>query len=228
MILMTRPARYEESFRRALNGTDNRILPFPLLEVEPVGPQVLSTEGYDALIFTSRIAAGEAETRLTSKTLKCFAVGSGTAATLIDAGFKSVIDTGGTAERMAEFLNRARFTRGLYLSGEYVTADLAQLLPDRVDRLVVYKTTPATTLPDLVRNALQSGENWVAPFFSQRSYEAFEHALLQAGLPELSRTGHAVVISRKVGNESRLQWGAQTVSASPDAKGMFTAIKAAA
>ena len=227
MILMTRPIDYEESFRNAL-GKDAKILRCPLLNTVPVGRDQIATADHDALIFTSRMAVKHSAKRIVDKSLKCIAVGPGTAGELKQSGFPVIHEAGGTAEHLVQFLRQVDFDRGLYLSGKDVTEDLSSLHPGRVDRMVVYETVPAQSLQRCVIHQLRTGRTWIAPFFSSRTYQTFERLVRRAGLKEFCRLGHAVVISHAVADQISVPWGSRTIAGLPTAESMYVTIKAAA
>ena len=227
MIFMTRSTDFEESFRKAL-GRDAKVLSCPLLKTAPVGRDQIATVDYDFLIFTSRMAVKHSARRIADKGLKCFAVGPGTAYELEQHGFPIVIDAGGTAEHLVQFVRQADFDRGLYLSGKDVTVDLSAQFPTRVDRLVVYETIPAQSLPRSVIHHLNSGKPWIAPFFSKKTYQSFEQLVRLAELQDSCLLGHAVAISDAVAGQFSVPWGSQTVVELPNAASMYAAIRAVA
>ena len=226
MILMTRPADFEESFRAAI-GHEADVESCPLLDVKSVGVGPVDVGDYDVLIFTSRTAVKHSEQRILDRNKPCYAVGPGTASALHDLEFNSVVEAGGTADRLIHVLQDRPLGRALYVSGADVTANLALLFPDQVDRVVVYETAPVKNLPQSVQRHLKSGRYWTAPFFSKKTYLTFDRLVREAGLQHTCVHGHAVAISNAITRLFALPWGFHTVAHAPDANGMYAAIGAA-
>lgn len=228
MILMTRPRAYNAEFRAALDNVKSELVSCPVLEIRAAGPSVINTEDRDALIFTSRAAVQHAARRVTNRTVKSYAVGPGTARDLIAAGFRPVIDAGGTAKHLLDMFAYAPFQNALYLSGRDVTVNLADHFPNRITRTVVYEAVASRAIPNDIQDALKNGRQWIAPFFSRRSYETFEELILKSGLEDVCMTGQVIAISNKVTRDATLPWKIRTVAPSPNARGMIDAVKAAA
>ena len=223
MILMTRPACYEYAFRAAFPG--ETLMPCSVLEPTPIGQQGINIEGYDALIFTSRLAVQHAKARVSDRAIKVYAVGPGTASMLREAGFKDIVSGSGTAADLVPMLASAQFKRALYLSGSVVTMDLQAIDPVRIHRFPVYDVRPVQSLSPLVTEALARTERWFAPFFSTRSYKIFQDLLMRAGAEAECTRGHMIPIARTVVRKSSLVWGRCTFAPTPDAAGVYSALR---
>jgi len=229
VIIQTRPKEYGAG-RCLRDLTSQTVLEAPALRYETVGHGEISISDYDALIFTSRLAVQAVKARVSDRSVKSFAVGPGTAHELRAAGFENVIEAEGTAQSLVSCLRSFRFTRALYLSAEDVTVDLSQIESLTVDRLIVYRMSPATDLPKLVKDTDTNPEPWLVPLYSARSCQVFEDLVRQSGLAHktATATATAVFISEKVASKSSLPWGTRIIATSCDADGMAAAIKAAA
>lgn len=227
MIIQTRPKEYGAG-GCLLDLTSQTVLEAPALRYETVGHGAISTSDYDALIFTSRLAVQAVQARVSDRAIRSFAVGPGTADELRAAGFENVIEADGTALSLLLCLQSFNFTRALYLSAENVTLDLSQIEDLTIDRLVVYRMSPAAELPELVKDTATNPEPWLVPLYSARSCQVFEDLVGQSGLMHKAATATAVFISEKVASMSSLPWATKIVATSCDADGMAAVIKAAA
>lgn len=228
MIVYTRPDAYQIEAAALAAQVARDVLPSPVLRFQPLGAGRLSVTGFDALIFTSRLAVRASAQRISDQTLTCYAVGAGTAGELERAGFENVAEAGGDVLTLLPMLSRAPFRRALYLSGAEVTLDLSERDPKRIERRVVYDMIPSDGLAQQVRSVLARGEACITPLYSVRSCRIFEHHLREAGLETASSHCTAVFISEKVRAASTLPWGKAIVAPTPDRCGMMNAICQAA
>jgi uroporphyrinogen-III synthase len=228
MIVFTRPDAYQSEVAELAAAVPHKVVPSPVLKFQPLGKGILSVAGFDALIFTSRLAVRACAGRISNRALMCFAVGPGTAEELTRSGFSHVIAAQGDVGALLAILKVTPFRRALYVSGAEVTVDLSDRDPRRIERRVVYDMVPSDGLADQVRSILASGEAVITPLYSARSCRIFERHLREAGLEKVSSHSTAVFISEKVRTASTLPWGRAVVATTPDRSGMINAIRQAA
>src|SRR4051812_42337821 len=113
LILNSRPiehrARFHAAFGEALPGW--RIIDCPVLTAEPLTPRLPASGGFDAVIFTSQIAASLFPVTSAWSGKKVLAVGEATASAACAAGFTEVIDTGKDVDDLRSHLSSAAFGR---------------------------------------------------------------------------------------------------------------------
>jgi uroporphyrinogen-III synthase len=198
LILNTRPLVYRERVHAALADAGLPILDCPLMVPQAISALLPPPDTFDAVIFTSPLGVRFFSSGAVWRTKKVFALGPGTETAAKEAGFTDITRTGFDAEDMVYVLDRAKFSKALYASGEDVTVDLADNLPGRVQRVSLYRMIALTDLPADVIDAAKAGQHIVAPLFSKRSAAVLNDILNKAGLNRQNMHMTAVGISAEV------------------------------
>jgi uroporphyrinogen-III synthase len=85
-IVITRPEERAGELVMRLEALGHEVVPCPLIDVEPLGEEPLSLEGYDWVIVTSRTGAELLSERAAGRWPSVAAIGPGTAAALRELG----------------------------------------------------------------------------------------------------------------------------------------------
>ncbi|WP_299793963.1 uroporphyrinogen-III synthase [uncultured Marivita sp.] len=125
----------------------------PVSDVSSTDPNHDALRETDIFVVTSVYASLHLiNAGMMAKTTPIYAVGPGTAAPLRKAGFSKVFQAEGDAKSLLSLiLKNVTPTDGtiFYISGQDITADIAQLLVDRgydAKRVVVYEARPSRAL----------------------------------------------------------------------------------
>lgn len=198
MIINTRPVQYEAAFSAAFSGLGHDIVVSPALRAEALPTALPDAAAFDTLVLTSQTALAHFPTNEIWRTKQVFAVGEATAAMARGVGYEKVTSTGENAVDLLQTLKVAGFAKALYPSAETVVADLELALPERVQRVAVYRTVPTTVLSEEALQRLRREERTYVPLFSARSASAFAEAVSAAGLDSRARHITVVAISKAV------------------------------
>ena len=216
MILNTRPEFYRDRFHEAFAHIGLPILDCPVLTAESTGVALPGPEAFDAVIFTSQIAATMFPALGEWQSKKAYVVGPGTAGAARAAGFSDVVCTGADAEDMERQLVNELFRNALYVSAEDVTKDLSEVFSARVRRLPIYRMAPLADLPDSVLNAVRDNAQVIAPLFSRRSAATLAILLGRARIAPDSTHIYAVGISDDVFAAEEGPWHCRAVATHPN------------
>jgi len=104
-VIVTRAREQMEPLAGRLESLGLEVVRCPLIELQPIGPEVLELEGYDWVVVTSPFAAREALRRAGGRLPAVAAIGPGTAAALAEGGVEpTLVPTVSTQEGLlAEF-----------------------------------------------------------------------------------------------------------------------------
>jgi uroporphyrinogen-III synthase len=89
--IVTRAAGHAEPLARRLEELGFDVVRWPLIELEPVGPERVETRGYDWVVVTSAFGARELLRRATARPHRVAAIGPGTAAALREGGVEPAL-----------------------------------------------------------------------------------------------------------------------------------------
>jgi uroporphyrinogen-III synthase len=205
-VLLTRPQAQSKVLGAVLEGQGIEWLGEPLLRIVPVpwDPGVLA--GKQALLLTSANASRELlRVAAIRRDMPIHAVGPGTAAPLLAAGFSDVQSAGGTAADLMAHVRRhvdPGAGRLLHLSGLDITRDLAAGLASggfAVDRVVAYRAAAVERLSGKVMREISRNRIDAAVFLSARTAAIFCNLVIASGTTDACARMTAVAISRKVG-----------------------------
>ncbi len=106
-IAVTRPTGLDRELGGRLEALGHEVVSCPLIEVEPLSDEPIDASGYDWLLVTSRIGAGEVGRRLARPAARLAAVGPGTAAELARHGLRAdLVPAAASQEGLAAALPR--------------------------------------------------------------------------------------------------------------------------
>lgn len=194
-VLLTRPAGENEALQTRLEARGLQVRCLPLLQIVPLpeGPAqrriILDIDHYDAIVVISKPAARHLLERLDHwwpqlpVGLRLFALGSGTAQLLREAGLSvQVAPSGHDSEHLLPLLLQTPcLQRTLIISGEGGRQHLEETLTGtgvRVERLELYRRE-ASAVPEAV--ARQCLQHWQPDLITVLSGET---------LHQLERVGH--------------------------------------
>ncbi|MDX2224085.1 MAG: uroporphyrinogen-III synthase [Rhodospirillaceae bacterium] len=180
IILNTRPVIYRDVMRAGLAPLAVPVIDAPLLETRPLAVIVPRAAAFDALIFTSQIAAAFFPADEAWRATPVYAVGDATADAARRAGFSRVISAAGNARDLARVLEQNRFRRALYPSAVDVAAALDADFSCRIVRLATYRMELRGSFEPGIIQTLRAAARIVVPVFSRRSARAAATALTNA------------------------------------------------
>jgi uroporphyrinogen-III synthase len=234
-LLLTRPAAGpdDDPFHAALLAAGHRVLSAPLLAVVPTGARP-SFDGVQGLIVTSRNALkvlAAQEMPDAAFALPLFAVGPSTAAYARALGFRYVMEGPGTGQALAETVRQTVIPAAgplLHLAGETLAFDLKGALEEsgfsvRVE--TVYRTEPATELPEAAASALRAGTLDGVVLMSPRTAKVYASLAESTGLLRHDPAPLLFCLSEAVARELGPPAGVRiAVAAAPNSQEMLALI----
>lgn len=191
-IVITRPKGETDALQELLHGRGLRVIHEPLSHIAlKSAAQAMLAEAIaanpDAVLVTSRhgVQALAALSELRDLALLC--VGEATARVAMSAGFLRVSAAGGTVRQMLEYIMQSydQGSRLLYVCGEHVRMDLAELLTRQgfpTGRITVYEAWAARNFSDVFAEQLKREQVDAVTFLSPRAAQIFTALARQAGL----------------------------------------------
>lgn len=205
-ILVTRPEADAAATIRRLAARGYQGLPAPGLVVAPV-PGWRLPGNAAALVLTSRNAAACLAHRSDLAGLydiPVLCVGDRTAEAAREVGFTAVRSAGGRVADLHRLVVDTCSREGgsvVYLSGRAVSEDLDETLRQEgfdAQRIVVYETEAAPSLPAEAIAAIGMGQIDAVLFYSPRSVEAVSGLAAKAGIADALAGIPAVTLSDRV------------------------------
>lgn len=166
-LLVTRPEPDATRQAETLAARGHEPVVAPLLLIEPAKDMTLDLDRAQALIVTSRNALRALSSHpdlAASLRLPLFAVGEATAKAATELGFAKVTAGPGTGEELSRLISDTLDPKTgalVHLAGETVAFDLKSELQARgftIRQPVLYRTVPATRLPESVLSLLRAGK----------------------------------------------------------------------
>jgi uroporphyrinogen-III synthase len=229
LVVITRPRDEADQLAASLTALGYRTLVEPMLRVAELPVAIPDLGAYDALAFTSangvRIFAGKSAER----NLPAFAVGVRTAEALRAAGFADVRTAeGGDAVALARLIREAPPAQShiLHVTGTAVARDLGELLHRTgrsVERLMVYRTDPASALSADLVAALYACTIGYVLFYSPRTAATFGTLVSEHGLADMIRSFTALCLSSQIAAKAQgLPWASIAVAARPTSESLLS------
>ena len=233
-VVLTRQQDDSERSAKLLRARGHDVLIAPLLQIEPVRPELHPHWG--AVIITSANAAAAVTAhpmRAELITLPVFAVGKRSAEAARHAGFARVVSAGGDVHDLVRLIAEHRAdTKAplLYLAGESRAGDLIGDLAMHgiaAELTVVYRAVMAPFAPALIA-ALKEGAVDVVLHFSRRSAEFYLEGAKKAGVVVQALQVRHICLSGKVA-EPLMSAGASRISVAkrPDEASMIALVDTA-
>jgi uroporphyrinogen-III synthase len=227
-VLVTRPAGDAEALAEELRRRGHSPLLSPVMEIHlQAGPEV-PLDGIQAVVATSANGIRALAPRTPDRTRPVFAVGPQTAAAAREAGFASVVESGGDAAALALTVADSLDPGAgalLHVAGRERSGDLARRLRAAgfsVRAEVLYEAVPVPHLSAAAAEALTASEIDAAMFYSPRSARLFGDQVRAAQLTELCRGIVALCISQAAAEAaSALPFAANRTAAAPNQEAML-------
>jgi uroporphyrinogen-III synthase len=144
-VIVTRALGQVEPLARRLEALGLDVVRCPLIELEPIGPELVDVDGYDWVVVTSPFGARELLRRARGTLPKVVAIGPGTAAVLAERGIEpALVPAASTQEGLLAALPRPA-GRVLFAGAERARPLLADELEAEV--VPLYRTTALTPDP---------------------------------------------------------------------------------
>lgn len=233
-IVITRPKGDEASLRDELLALGYRVIHEPLTEIflrhtERAAVHQALLDEPDAILITSRHGAHALALLTELRDVFLLCVGEATAEAAQTLGFTHVSNTGGTVDRMVDYImdaydDDARF---LYISGEHARADLGEILGVRgmqVQRIVAYDAVAATALSDTLIEQLRRGQIDAFTFLSPRAAGIFRALAKQSGVEHALPQIDAFCLSAAVAEAAGGSWRKVTAADEPTLASVVTCV----
>jgi len=178
-ILLTRPIEDCSEMIVKFQSLDHKVSHLPLINVEKVQHEEISTDDYGGVIFTSSNAVRNLNLENLNKKLICFCVGSATEKKARSLGFQNTIAAEGNVSNLKELILQnyeLKETPLLYVSGEIITTDLDQQLLKEgyaVKRIINYKVNHNEKFDENFVNELKQNMPDIVYVYSQNSASSF-------------------------------------------------------
>lgn len=231
-VLVTRNAEQAGGTAAKLTEQGHEAEILPLAEIRGL-PEEIPAGPFDAIVFTSghaprllvkRLALGEAGEDLLRLPVWC--VGEATARAAREAGFSSVHEGAGDAQRMAEQLAEALpiESRLLYPCGRDIAFDMAAALaPRRTEPVAIYEAVLCDSDKPALTAALERCQEGAALLYSERTASHFIELVDRYGLGSMLECLTLIAISEKTADAARGRSGIRVIVAeSPDEASMFS------
>ncbi len=234
-ILITRPEPDATVWKTSLEARGAMVSIDSLLQIEMVPPPALRLDGVQALLVTSRngLRGLNASSVLhAARSLPLYAVGPGTADLARDLGFETVHTGPASARDLVPMLTAALDPTGgslLHLSGDKLAFDLAVALAPSgvvVDRLVVYRSRPASHFQHETVQALSQGHIDAVALTSPLSAQTFVTLCQQSNIMEQCQRLVYICLSKNIADGLQILAPRKIlVAAQPNTSAMFTLIE---
>ena len=211
-LLITRPKEDAAELAAILSAKGFRCLLEPLLTIEPTATSQLLIPELErkpqAMLVTSKHALTQLSQLTSKRDVPLFIVGEASAAYAKKLGFTSAQEAGVTAEAFVKTVSaNLNPLNGplLYLRGEHISTDIAQMLMQNgfeVDSLTVYSATAATQFSMPLRKALETGDIDAVLFFSERSADIYTELAVRLGLKEAHMRISALCMSEPIAEKA--------------------------
>ncbi|HBC55370.1 MAG TPA: uroporphyrinogen-III synthase [Alphaproteobacteria bacterium] len=220
-LLITRPETDALPLAETLRARGHEAVIEPLLTIDYLD-LALNLEGICGVLITS--AAGiRALARLSGdRRVPVYAVGSASAATARELGYRNVHTADGDVHALADLVtNSVSPDDGIlfHAAGSTLAGDLKALLEAEgftIFRTAIYHARTATALSDTAADLIAAGGLDGVLLYSPRTARTFVRLLRDAGLEEHCRTISAYCLSRAVADAiAGLPWHAVHVAAQP-------------
>lgn len=207
-IVITRPLGDESILRDELLERGYHVIHEPLTSIVLLHNARFEVEDAllaepDAVIVTSKhaVQALALLTQLRDVFLLC--VGEATANVADQLGFERVSITGETVDHLIDYILECydEESKFLYVSGEYVSADISEALSVRamnVERVVVYEATPSEALSDTLVEQVKRGQIDTFTFFSARTAKIFLSLAEKSGVMDSLKKMDAFCLSEAI------------------------------
>jgi len=200
-LLITRPKDAAMSIASALSARGHTPVIAPVMEIRIRGGEPLMFEGVQAILATSANGVRALSQRSDRRNLPLYAVGPQTEEAARGAGFQSVHsadgDAAALAEKVAAELDPAKGAL-FHAAGAETAGRLGEALRAQnfvVESDILYDALPASTLPDIAKNAIRENLLEGVLLFSPRTAKIFSNLILEADLAEKCAPLHAFCIS---------------------------------
>lgn len=202
LILTTRPAGDAAEDIAFLEQHGRSAMSAPMLEIKPLDPALPDASEFDAVVFTSRHAAGMVGDRGFHEK-PCYCVGEATALEAQKAGFTCITTGPGDGEGLAGLIGGENPGRVFWASGLHTGFDMEKALaPMGVEatRLAVYEAARTAGLAPDALAAIRNGDVGVVLVHSGRAGEHFSDLLDRHGLrPQKAAMALIAISSRAAG-----------------------------
>ena len=224
-VLTTRPQADAARDIAWLEKHNSKAISAPMLEIRPIDVSLPDADVFDAVVLTSRHAAGMLKgSALTN--LRCFCVGSTTAQQAEAAGFTDITTGSGDGAGLVEAIIRTDTQRLFWPSAVDTGFNIATALAAHgraVERLAVYKAAEVEAFPAMVRDALARGEVAVVLAHSGRAGAHFTQMMAAAGLSDQLNKMQMIAISHRAAGLCSEDWHTITVVDQPRRTAMLEA-----
>ncbi len=202
-IIFTRPLIDSEDLMTNFFSSKHKIIHVPTLSINPADMKPISTENFDALIFTSANAVRFIKLKNNNKKIKCFCVGRITERALRLKGFNNTVAASGTVNALKNLiLNSEDNIKNLvYFCGDVVSYDLDEELRlegFKVTKVINYTSKKITDLSGETLQLIKKYTPNIALIYSLRSAQSFDEIIKKYSFVELMTHCKVMCISKKI------------------------------
>lgn len=228
-VLLTRSDADNARIAAQAGLDPDQVLTWPVLRVQPmdVAPPAPGTQ---ALLFTSGNGVAAFADACERRDLPALCVGDRTADLARARGFADVRSAAGSATDLAAIALQSGFTRFVYVRGQQVSVDLAQVLRSHglfVDECIAYAMVAMDQPPTPVAKAFDSGHVTLVTVWSAGVATVLERAIAGNSQWSLVATDMLAISSKAAAPLGKTPFRHTIVASRPDATAMVDSLCAA-
>lgn len=204
-VLITRPRENTAFLVNRLKDLGHQVTIDPLIEVIPLTPDLPPLSSFQAVVTTSQQAIRHLSTLTPLRDFPLWCVGSESAKVARDFGFQTIHEAEGSAKdliiKLTEAIDPLSKKIVLHASGDVIRVDVVEALAKRgisAERIILYKTTEASTFSPETFHALKSNILDAALFYSPRTGRIFQNLCRLSKLEDHCKTLLAICLSDSI------------------------------
>ena len=204
-ILITRPLIDAENLMEKFFSTGHKILHIPTLKISPKYMIPISSDDFDAFIFTSANAARNLKLSNQNRKTFCYCVGSITEKIVRQLGFQNTFSAGGTVNALKNLIINSNKldekSKISYFCGDNISYNLdVELKKEGYDikKIINYSSEKITELSDENKKIIENNVPDLIFIYSLRSAQSFVEISKNYSLYPLMTGSTVMCISKKV------------------------------
>tara|TARA_B100000686_G_scaffold169021_1_gene176367 strand:+ start:6387 stop:7082 length:696 start_codon:yes stop_codon:yes gene_type:complete len=204
-ILITRPLIDAENLMEKFFSTGHKILHIPTLKISPKNMIPISSDDFDAFIFTSANAARNLKLSNQNRKTFCYCVGSITEKIVRQLGFQNTFSAGGTVNALKNLIINSNKldekSKISYFCGDNISYNLdVELKKEGYDikKIINYSSEKITDLSNENKKIIENNVPDLIFIYSLRSAQSFVEISKNYSLYPLMTGSTVMCISKKV------------------------------
>lgn len=230
-LLLTRPKDDSAGLSRALEAMGIQSVVAPLLQIENIAGQKITTDDLQGFLVTSANGARALAARTDERDLPVYAVGDATARAALECGFGTITSAAGDVGDLVTLVVHACDPAAgafFHAAGTATAGDLSGQLAKhgfQLRREQLYHAITVDHLPENAAGALASGTIDGVVIYSPRTAKTFVDRVSDAGLIMTLTDVTLFALSDNVRDAAGLVWDDTIVSAQPTQESLLNAIR---